>query len=103
MAKLNHNLTIDHSVVHQNLFCCVNDENGIRCQIMVPSINNDCRDVLKTFCLDRGIDYGNISILTAIAWLNMSPLHEHPLDQFLYYFGRYHLYMTLKGKKHGGT
>lgn len=103
LAKLNHNLTIDHSVVHQNLFCCANDENGIRCQIMVPSINNDCRDVLKTFCLDRGIDYGNISILTAIAWLNMSPLHEHPLDQFLYYFGRYHLYMTLKGKKHGDT
>lgn len=104
LAKLNHNLTLDHSVVHQNLFFCADDgDNGIRCKIMVPSINNDCRDVLKKFCLNRGIDYGNISILTAIVWLNMSPLHEHPLDQFLYYFGRYHLHMALKEKKHGST
>jgi hypothetical protein len=29
--------------------------------------------------------------------LNMSPLHEHPLDKFLYYFGRYHLYRSLNG------
>jgi hypothetical protein len=97
LAKLNHNLTLDHSVVHQNLFRCADEGDGVRCQIMVPSINNDCRDVLKQFCLKRGIDYSKICTLTAIVWLNMSPLHEHPLDKFLYYFGRYHLYRSLKG------
>ena len=96
LAKLNHNLTVDHDAIHQNLFQCVNDKNGIRCQIMIPSINNDCLDILKQFCLTKTIDYGKINILTAIVWLNMSPLHEHPLDKFLYYFGRYHLYLTMK-------
>lgn len=96
LAKLNHNLTVDHNAIHQNLFSCFEDNHGIRCQIMVPSMNNDCRNVLKTFCLNNNIDYGNICVLTALVWLNMSPLHEHPLDKFLYYFGRFHLYMSLK-------
>lgn len=100
IAKLNHNLTVDHNAIHQNLFECKNDKNGIRCQIMVPSINNDCIDILKQFCLTKGIDYAKINTLTAIVWLNMSPLHEHPLDKFLYYFGRYHLYLSLKGNSH---
>ena len=84
LAKLNHNLTVDHDAIHQNLFQSVSGDNGIRCQIMVPSINNDCLDVLKQFCFTKGIDYDKINILTAIVWLNMSPLHEHPLDKFLY-------------------
>jgi NDP-sugar pyrophosphorylase family protein len=100
LAKLNHNLTLDHSMVHQHLYYCVKESDGLRCQVLVPSINNDCRDVLKRFCIDNNIDYAKISVLTAIVWLNMSPLHEHPLDKFLYYFGRYHLHMALKGSIH---
>lgn len=100
LAKLNHNLTVDHDAIHQNLFQSVSGDNGIRCQIMVPSINNDCLDVLKQFCFTKGIDYDKINILTAIVWLNMSPLHEHPLDKFLYYFGRYHLYLAMKENFH---
>lgn len=96
LAKLNHNLTLDHNSVHRNLFSCVRSEHGIRCQIMVPSINADCRAVLARYCGDNGIDYRKIEVLTAIVWLNMSPLHEHPLDKFLFYFGRYHLYRSLK-------
>jgi hypothetical protein len=26
----------------------------------------------------------------------MSPLHEHPLDMFLYYFGKYNLFLNLQ-------
>ena len=32
-----------------------------------------------------------IKLLRAIIWLNMSPLHHHPFDLFLYYFGTYEL------------
>ena len=96
LAKLNHNLTLDHSSVHRNLYSSVQARDGVRCQIMVPSINMDCKAVLRNYCQDQGIDYGKIELLTAIVWLNMSPLHEHPLDKFLYHFGKYHLYRSLK-------
>jgi len=91
IAKLNHNLTFDHHAVYSNLFEINENSDEIRCDIMVSSIHNNCRTVLQEFCVSEGVEYEIINMLTAIIWLNMSPLHEHPLDKFLYYFGRYNL------------
>lgn len=96
LAKLNHNLTLDHDSVHKGLFSCSESDKGIRCQIMIPSINSDCKTALVQYCNQAGIDYRKIEVLTAIVWLNMSPLHGHPLDKFLFYFGKYHLHRSLK-------
>lgn len=96
LAKLNHNLTLDHRSVHRNLYSCIRGEDGVRCEIMVPSIHADCREVLARYCAENGIDYRKIEVLTALVWLNMSPLHEHPLDKFLFYFGKYKLHRAIQ-------
>lgn len=94
IAKLNHNLTLNHEILHNNLFT-IDISNDIRCDVLVKKSLIDCKSILKGFCQDFKIDFKNIEILTSLIWINMSPLHEYPLDMFLYYFGKYNLYLAL--------
>jgi NDP-sugar pyrophosphorylase family protein len=95
LAKLNHNLILNHSVLANNHFNIDIDDN-IHCDVFVKKSLIDCKRILKSFCLKNNIDFNNIELLTSLIWINMSPLHEHPLDLFLYYFGKYNLSLCLK-------
>ena len=47
------------------------------------------------FLLKNNMDLKKTKILTALIWLNMSPLHEYPLNEFLFYFGKYNLFLEI--------
>jgi len=55
----------------------------------------DCQNTLLNYLKTNDYDLIKVNILTSIIWLNMSALHEHPLDIFLYYFGKYNLWINL--------
>lgn len=95
LAKLNHNLTLNHEILSKNLYS-IDFTNGIRCDVLVKKSMIECKELLKDFCEHRGINYSSIEILSSIIWVNMAPLHEHPLDMFLYYFGKYNLFLNLR-------
>ena len=40
--------------------------------------------VLHQFIIDKGFDLNKVEVLTSIIWLNMAPLHEYPLNKFLF-------------------
>jgi NDP-sugar pyrophosphorylase family protein len=94
LAKLNHNLVLNHDMLYHNYFE-IDFSKGIRCDVHVKKSLIDCKSILKQFCEDNNINFNSIEILTALIWINMSPLHEHPLDMFLYYFGKYNLFLSL--------
>jgi dTDP-glucose pyrophosphorylase len=94
LAKLNHNLIMNHEILAKNLYS-INFTNGINCDILIKKSLFDCRLILEEYCAKNTIDYKQIEILTSLIWINMSPLHEHPLDMFLYYFGKYNLFCKL--------
>lgn len=87
LAKLNHNLTLNHDILNRNLFNYTKED----CYILTNSKLNECQKVLHKFIVDKGFDLLKVEILTAIIWLNMAPLHEYPLNKFLFYFGKYNL------------
>lgn len=91
LAKLNHNLTVNHNIVGRNLF----SSNGENCYILTNSKFNECKEILYKYIKDRGYDLKKVQTLTSIIWLNMSPLHEHPFSSFLFKFGKYNLYKNL--------
>ena len=91
-AKLNHNLVFNHDIVSKNLFKI---SSKIKCDILRSNILVECQKALFEFIEQNGFDVKKVGILTAIIWINMAPLHSHPLDIFLYYFGRYHLFKEL--------
>jgi dTDP-glucose pyrophosphorylase len=95
LAKLNHNLTLNHHVLANNHFKIECNEEII-CDVYVKKSNLERQEYLQDFCYNNKIDYKNIKTLSSIIWINMAPLHEHPLDMFLYYFGKYNLFLNLK-------
>lgn len=91
LAKLNHNLIVNHEIVSNNLFN--SDDNN--CFIYTNTILNECKTILDSFILENGYDLKKVNVLTSIIWLNMAPLHEHPFSNFLFNFGKYNLYRNL--------
>jgi len=92
LAKLNHNLNINHDIVNRDLFNSSKDN----CYILINSKLNECKGLLHSFITENGYDLKKVKILTSIIWLNMAPLHEHPFNDFLFSFGKYNLYKNLK-------
>jgi len=91
LAKLNHNLTINHGIVERNLF----DSSASNCSILCSSTLMECKELLHKFIKDNNYDLHKVEILTSIIWLNMAALHEYPFNDFLFDFGKYNLHKTL--------
>ncbi len=98
LAKLNHNLTVNHDIVDKDLFIVNIKDSGVRCDILRKNSLVQCQQVLEKFVIDNGFDLRRVRLLTAIIWLNMSPLHHHPFNLFLFYFGKLNLWKAINEK-----
>ena len=97
LAKLRHNIIFNHDNIDKNLFDFNMDYLNTNIIIDLKcnyTLINQLKDFDK-FVIDNNMDLKKIKILTSLIWLNMSPLHEHPLNEFLFYFGKYNLYLEL--------
>jgi len=95
ISKLNHNLVINHDIINNNHFTIERKGNVVTCDIFRSQRLVECQEVLKRYLLIRGLDMKKLEVLTPILWLNMSPLHSHPYDLFLFYFGKFQLWKAL--------
>lgn len=87
LAKLNHNLVINHEIVNKGLF----EHKEGNCYILCNSTLMSCKKVLQDFATENNLDFEKIQLLTSLIWINMAPLHEYPFDKFLFNFGKYNL------------
>jgi len=92
LAKLNHNLMVNHDIVDKKLY----DSSPKNCHILCNSTLLRCKDLLHNFIIENGYDLKKVEVLSSIIWINMAPLHEYPFNKFLFNFGKYNLYKTLK-------
>ena len=92
LAKLNHNLMVNHDIVDKKLF----GPTPNNCYILCNSNLIRCREIFHKFIIENGYDLKKVEILSSIIWINMSPLHEYPFNKFLFNFGKYNLYKYLK-------
>ena len=95
LAKLNHNLTFNHDLINTGMFRAETQGGDFICDLACNSRLLECKDVLRSFIKENDFDQAKVDVLTAIIWLNMSPLHEHPLDKFLFSFGKYNLHRAM--------
>ena len=98
LSKLNHNLTVNHEIVNSDLFKIEIEKDEVTCDIHRKENLVQCQKVLFEFLQKNGYDTKKVKILTALIWLNMSPLHHHPFDLFLFYFGKLNLWRALNEK-----
>jgi RIO-like serine/threonine protein kinase len=95
LSKLNHSLHINHSLVFEGQFFISTKQNETQCGILRKDVHVEMEKHLKSFIENKNLSWKKIQIITALIWINMAPLHHHPFDKFLYYYGRYHLWRAL--------
>lgn len=99
LAKLSHNLVVNHQIIDDNNFSYhINNRGEINVNIHRLNSLVECEKIYFEYLTSRDIDIKKVKLLRSIIWLNMSPLHHHPFDMFLYYFGKYTLFNFLNEK-----
>jgi dTDP-glucose pyrophosphorylase len=95
LAKINHSLALNHELLNKNEFRIKIEKKLIEVDVLRWDSFLDCEFFLKEFVISRNLDYKKIRIITAIIWVNMAALHSHPLDLFLFNYGKYKLWRSL--------
>ena len=97
LAKLRHNIILNHSNILQDLFTIeFSDKNvvvDIKCNFFLIQELND----FDKFVLENSYNLYKVKLLTALIWLNMASLYDdEKFSKFLFYFGKYNLFLLLK-------
>jgi len=66
-------------------------ELDLKCNYFFMEQLND----FDKFVLEHNYDLKKIKIIMSLIWLNMSPLYDNRLSEFLFYFGKYNLCLIL--------
>lgn len=99
LAKFSHNLVVNHSIVDNDLFKVEIDQDKINLNIhRLQTLVEGELEFFK-YLKNKKYDISKVKLIRALIWLNMSPLHHHPFDLFLFYFGTYNLKKALHDYK----
>lgn len=96
LAKLNHSLHISHRLINSNLFEISFNTEQAQCSVLRTDVSVEKAKKLQEFVIGKQLSWQKTLVLTPIIWLNMAPLHHHPFDQFLYFYGRLKLWQGLR-------
>jgi dTDP-glucose pyrophosphorylase len=90
LAKLLHSLELPESVMHARTFERVDHADGTL-TIGHPdtALRADGRRALWAWCAARDFDLRAIGTVDATIWINMAPLYDRVLGDYLYAFGRW--------------
>ena len=95
LAKLRHNIIFNHDNINNGLFEINEENNEIKVDLKCNYLLLKQLEDFDKFILEKNLNLKKIKILTSIIWLNMSPLHEYHISKFLYYFGKFNLFILL--------
>jgi hypothetical protein len=93
---MNHNLIVNHDIVNGGNFQIEETGKETKIDILCSKRFIDAQKILHSFCNKNGFDLRKVELITAIIWINMSPLHDRKLGDFLYSLGRHSLQKLLK-------
>ena len=96
LAKMNHNLTVNHDIVCRDLYEIKIQKDNVRCDILRKDNLVKCNKVFIEEIEKLGYNVNKVEMLTGIVWLNMAALHHRPFDEFLFYYGKLKLHTAME-------
>jgi len=100
LAKLYGGMTISYKLIKEGRFSFDMSGNSVYYDFFIKNDLIEAREEYEEFLKRAGFDLEKIKVLTALIFLNMSPLHNDPFDLFLYFLGKSMLHkILLKNKK----
>lgn len=94
LAKLNGGLNLQYDLIKKGLFYYEETDEQI-IDYAKRLLSDEYIKILKQFANSKGLDWHKIEMITAIIYLNMSPLHEYPFDKLLFALGKLKLHQEL--------
>lgn len=95
LAKLHHNIIFNHKNITSGLYTIECKEDNVSVDLKCNYFLIKQLEDYNRFILKHNYNMEKIRILTALIWLNMAPLYEGALREFLFYFGKLHLYFAV--------
>ncbi len=100
LAKLYGGLILSYKAIKQNKFSCDVRGHEVRFDFQTPDALTEIRATYEKFLVDHGYDLHKVQVLTALIFLNMSPLHHAPFDVMLFHLARSMLKKSLHAASH---
>lgn len=96
LAKLYGGHIIPYHLIKKNMFSYEEDGGSVRFDIASTYALNESRAVYEKFIHEQGYDMRKVRTLTALIFLNMSPLHTPPFNKLLHHLGKVELMRVLE-------
>jgi hypothetical protein len=93
LAKLRHNIIFNHKNINNNLYS-IEIKEKVVCDLKCNYFLVKQLDEFTEFLKQNNYSERKVRFITALIWLNMSPLYEGNLSKFLFYFGKLNLYLA---------
>lgn len=99
LAKLLHSFELSESVMHARSFRVREREDGAGVTIEHPDteLRAEARGALWAWCAEHRYDTRAIGLVDGLIWINMAPLYDRELGDYLYAWGRWLLEVRRSG------
>ena len=81
-------MTISYQLIKKNMFSFSMSGDDVYFDYFVKNDLVEARVAYEAFLTSRGYDIQRIRLLTAVIFLNMSPMHHDPFDHLLFFMGK---------------
>ena len=89
LAKIYHGIIVSHEQVTNNKFSIAyENKNKVIIKIKITEILEDSEKILRSWVEKNNYDFQKVVLLTALIYLNISPLHHYDYNDFLFYLGK---------------
>ena len=96
LSKLRHNIIFNHKNILNNLYEITYDNESVTLDLKCNYFLMQQLADFDKFVNENGFDLKKIKIITSLIWINMSSLYDGLLSEFLFYFGKYNLFLSLE-------
>lgn len=96
LSKLYGGISLSYQLIKEGKFSFDISGSSVYYNFFIKNDLIEAKEEYERFLLRNKFDLDKIKIITAIIYLNMSPLHQDPFDLMLYYLGKKRLYEVIK-------
>ena len=95
-AKLLHGFIISHELINKDLYNISGEGDVVKFDFLRKHSALWYEEYLKDYVVSRGYDWKKVQILTALIFLNISPLHHQPYADMLFHLGKLQLHLLME-------
>ncbi len=101
LAKFYKGIILSDDLIKQGMFTFDISGSSVYYDYIIKRGLIEAKEEYESFIIENNYDLHKVKVLTAIALLNMSPLHNYPFNFLVYFLGKNILYKVLGDRKNG--